>query len=59
MLPGRCSLELSDRKLHRKIKSHKLRAKPTCPALPRLAVGLAVEGSAVPRTFLEMFFDRV
>ena len=34
MLPGRCSLELSDRKLHRKIKSHKLRAKPTCPGLP-------------------------
>ncbi|MEA2539065.1 MAG: hypothetical protein QOH35_431 [Acidobacteriaceae bacterium] len=29
MLPGRCSLELSDRKLHRKIKSHKLRAKQT------------------------------
>jgi hypothetical protein len=29
MLPGRCSLELSDRKLHRKIKSHKLRAKPS------------------------------
>src|SRR5258708_1749117 len=28
MLPGRCSLELSDRKLQRKIKSHKLRAKP-------------------------------
>src|SRR5260370_25713295 len=24
MLPGRCSLELSDRKLQRKIKSHKL-----------------------------------
>src|SRR6267154_2227683 len=88
MLPGRCSLGLSDRKLQRKIKSHKLRtgfpatlrwtrlrvrlsrkerrmnfanatnlnrksggAKPTCPALPRLAVGRAVEGSAVPRTF--------
>jgi hypothetical protein len=28
MLPGRCSLELSGRKLQRKIKSHKLRAYP-------------------------------
>src|SRR6266702_3140516 len=87
MIVGRCSLQLSDRKLQRKIKSHKLRpgfpatlrwtrlrvrlsrkerrmkfanatnlnrksggAKPTCPALPRLAVGRAVEGSAVQRT---------
>ncbi|MDX6460369.1 MAG: hypothetical protein QOE55_4066 [Acidobacteriaceae bacterium] len=37
MLVGRCSLELSDRKLQRKIKSHKLRAKPPCPALSRPA----------------------
>jgi hypothetical protein len=28
-------------------------AKQTCPALPRLAVGRAVEGSAVPRTYFQ------
>jgi hypothetical protein len=34
MLVGRCSRELSGRKLQLKIKSHKLRAKPTCPGVP-------------------------
>ena len=44
MLPGRCSLELSDRKLQPKVKSHKLRAKPR---------DLQFSGP-----FVEMFFDR-
>ena len=34
MLVGRCSSELSSHKLQAKIKSHKLRAKTTCPGVP-------------------------
>jgi hypothetical protein len=34
MLISRCSSELFGHKLQRKLKSHRLRAKPTCPACP-------------------------
>jgi hypothetical protein len=52
MLVGRCYSELSGHKLYGKLKKSQAPGKPTCPALPRLAVGRAVEGSAVPRTSL-------
>jgi hypothetical protein len=52
MLVGRYCWELSGRNLHRKIKSHKT---PSEADLSRYAVGRAVgravEGSAVSRTF--------
>ena len=51
MLVGRCSSELSGHKLQGKLKSHRLRAKPTCPGLPRR--DLQFRGPC-----LEMFFDR-
>ena len=46
MLVGRCSWELSGRKLHRKIKRSQTPSEAGLSRLPRLAV----EGSAVLRT---------
>ena len=34
MLVGRCSSELSGHRPQGKLKSHSLRAKPTCPGVP-------------------------
>ncbi|MDX6464121.1 MAG: hypothetical protein QOE55_7818 [Acidobacteriaceae bacterium] len=63
MLVGRCSSQLSDHQNpsgnqyeEKNPKSHNRRAKPTCPAMPRRAVGLAAEGSAVPRTSIGNVF---